>query len=316
LPKIHRNIPGIIDGVGRGDTAFFCLIQTSIAQTPENDSLMHLLAKEGTEWSIGSFSDNPLEPDFSFRMKMEGDTLINDTAYNVLHRLSPYEGVNNWQACAFVRINTDSLMYYRDTINREVLVFDFKLRPGDDSVFLHPVSLGTWDDYMLDYLSDAEITNTSSMMIQGEEKMSWEISPAGTNWGTWWTEGLGPHSGLWCIHMNLTELVGLTHILLCAYQDGVVIYDNPEYAQCDYTDSEASENQRFKVYPNPFRNKILIKSPVKTTATRISLYNTQGQLLKQKTNTSTTNQIDTSDLPAGVYVLHTDTGETYKLVKH
>ncbi|MFP4664026.1 MAG: T9SS type A sorting domain-containing protein [Bacteroidales bacterium] len=295
--------------------AFFYLIQPSIAQTPENDSLMHLLAKEGTEWSIGSFSDNPLDPDFSFRMKMEGDTLINDTAYHVLQRLSPYEGINNWQACSFVRINTDSLMYYRDTINREVLIFDFKLRTGDDSVFLHPVSLGTWDDYMLDYLSDAEITNTSSMMIQGEEKMSWEISPTGTNYGSWWTEGLGPHSGLWCIHMNLTELVGLTHILLCAYQDGVVIYDNPEYAQCDYTDVEASGNQAFKACPNPFSDNVYVEFDNNEVSATVYLLDMQGRIVLQKdTNTSKTT-LDTHNLPSGLYLLRTNTGYQRKLIK-
>jgi len=296
--------------------ACFCMIQTSIAQAPENDSLMHLLAKEGTEWSIGSFSDNPLDPDFSFRMKMEGDTLINDTAYHVLHRLSPYEGVNNWQACSFVRINTDSLLFYRDTINREVLIFDFKLRTGDDSVFLHPVSLGTWDDYMLDYLSDAEITNTSSMMIQEEAKMSWEISPTGTNYGTWWTEGLGPHSGLWCIHMNLTELVGLTHILLCAYHNGELIYNNPEYAYCDYTGIEATGNQTFKACPNPFSDNVYVEFGKNEDSVTVYLLDMQGRIVQQKSIHSTKATLDTHNLPSGLYLLRTNTGYHRKLTKY
>lgn len=292
------------------------LIQVSPAQNVKNDSLNHLLAEEGTEWSIGSFSDNPTEPDFSFRMKMQGDTLINDTAYHKLYRLSPHEGVNTWQACSFVRIDNDSLLYYRDTINREVLVFDFKLSLGDDSVFLHPVVNGTWDETMLEFLSDAEITNTSSMMIQGEEKMSWEISPGGTTWGTWWTEGLGPHSGLWTIHMNLTGMVGLTHILLCAYQNGELIYNNPDYSHCEYTDIQQKTQKSLRFHPNPFSDYLCIDIGSNAASTQIFLLDMQGRIVMQKNTTTPKTTLNTHNLPSGLYLLRTNTGYQRKVMKY
>lgn len=78
-------------------------------------------------------------------------------------------------------------------------------------------------------------------------------------------------------------------------------------------------NEAFVVSPNPFNNKINISRTANQDHLTIRMYSVFGQLVFQKkiTNSNHTNQIDTSHLANGMYILkiEAETISTYKIIK-
>jgi len=83
------------------------------------------------------------------------------------------------------------------------------------------------------------------------------------------------------------------------------------------TNSENTPDFNMKVYPNPFREYLLIES--RSEQLSVEFYNLNGALVKKATG-SAQEPINASELPKGVYLLHvkfSDNGRrTVKVVKH
>lgn len=72
-----------------------------------------------------------------------------------------------------------------------------------------------------------------------------------------------------------------------------------------------------KIYPNPVQDKLNI-IPVNKydlTGKNCSIYNVQGNLVKQKTLVSNHEKIDLSTLQSGIYILKIGTGDDKKIMK-
>jgi hypothetical protein len=78
---------------------------------------------------------------------------------------------------------------------------------------------------------------------------------------------------------------------------------------------ELSEN--VVVYPNPTESSLSFKSKSDLSNEKVSVYNTNGQLLFEKSINSS-NSIDLSELSSGIYLIQlaSDKSKSFKIIKH
>lgn len=69
------------------------------------------------------------------------------------------------------------------------------------------------------------------------------------------------------------------------------------------TETPRSAIETAKVYPNPTSGVLQVALPNQSSTAHLSLYNLQGQLVKQQSARSNTETIDLSNLPVGMYLL-------------
>ena len=85
--------------------------------------------------------------------------------------------------------------------------------------------------------------------------------------------------------------------------------------QLEVPQFELSEN--VVVYPNPTESSILFKSKENLSNQKVTIYNTSGQLVAEKTIQSD-NSVDLSNLSSGIYViqLSAEPKKSFKIIKH
>jgi hypothetical protein len=76
----------------------------------------------------------------------------------------------------------------------------------------------------------------------------------------------------------------------------------------------AFENLNVVIFPNPFKNKILVENS-NYLSSKISLVNTLGQILRDFHNLSVKSEIDLSFLPSGIYYLKVQNNSKQKIFK-
>ncbi|MBS4065711.1 MAG: T9SS type A sorting domain-containing protein [Chitinophagaceae bacterium] len=72
----------------------------------------------------------------------------------------------------------------------------------------------------------------------------------------------------------------------------------------------------FDVYPNPFKSKLTIKSPNDQKMEKIEIVDLNGQILYQKENSGSVEfEIDSDNVPSGIYILRIKTNSTTYIKK-
>lgn len=230
--------------------------------------------------------------------KMDGDTLFEGTAYMKLFTTQD-EQYNNWEFCGLIRDTYEGQVFYRkyrwnQTFETESLLYDFSMRPGDSISYdeSNCLLLLRKNDTILD---DGSIRKRYDFQYK-ENGYLWEKYET-------WIEGIGSELGL--LRPGSLSLVGGTYDLLCYYEDGDLVWQNPRFNSCYISTDGVEENEAeswVTVYPNPTREKIVIEG---INAAEVRVFNTNGQLLKTVQNK---NEIGVDDLRTGFYVLKiTDT---------
>ncbi|MFW5793829.1 MAG: T9SS type A sorting domain-containing protein [Bacteroidota bacterium] len=299
------------------------LFAITINSYSQEETFYTLFAEEGTEWSIGVFSEsNPLPYDMVY-LKLSGDTTINDTIYHCIRKLDGIHGQIIGSA-GFVRLTEDSLLFYRCTEENEGyfsdknegLIFDYKLNLND-TISLNPVISGN-----ILPLSECEpgtqpasITDTCYKNINGIMKKSYFISNgAYPQWGTWWTEGLGSHSGMWTIHLNLSGWTGGSQQLFCAWLNGVKIYDNPDYGYCEYTNMSENKSKDFSIFPSPCSEKFHLSISKSDVGKRMVIYTVFGEIVLDKRIKNKEMEISVGHLKPGIYTVNIENKIIEKLI--
>ena len=85
--------------------------------------------------------------------------------------------------------------------------------------------------------------------------------------------------------------------------------------QLEVPQFELSDN--VVVYPNPTESSILFKSMESLNNEKVAIYNTNGQLITEKTILSD-NSVDLSNLSTGIYLiqLSSEPKKSFKIIKH
>lgn len=90
------------------------------------------------------------------------------------------------------------------------------------------------------------------------------------------------------------------------------------YQESTLSTTEVEKENKLRLAPNPVQNFTQIYAPVEALGTKLEIYNTQGKKIDQIKITQQDVKIDTSDWPAGVYLVkevNSKNMQTYKLIK-
>ncbi len=198
-------------------------------QTTDNISLF---AEENTTWCSANFSGMTGYPSESYYQKLEGDTVINDIHYHIL-KLSDvsFEESENEYIYLFLRVDEDSVLYYRNLQGVEREVFDYTLQEGD------PFSFFAFNTYSGSfYYVSGYVIYTGVQNYFGAPRKVWGLSNYEdvTDPEYKWIQGIGPLDGPASANNSLSGYVGTYYELLCCWLNEVEIYHNAAYPLCYY----------------------------------------------------------------------------------
>ena len=247
------------------------------------------ILKEGNEWSTLAVTVcGPQTPDRSmtFVNWLSGDTLVNGVSYTRV--MKNVNGEGNSSLMALLREENGKVWRYQDGVH-EVLLYDFTASVGD--------ALFGDDSFVVDSISIEQIGGVDRRKLWFGLEYDFVGDPITVET---WIEGIGSDLGLLC--SGTYNVTGGYYRALCFHQNGELIWQNPEYDACIITTVEEIEDAGISIYPNPAKESMTIDG---IGVSEVQVYNAIGQLVK---TIQGTNEVNVSDMPEGVYVLHiTDT---------
>jgi hypothetical protein len=121
-----------------------------------------------------------------------------------------------------------------------------------------------------------------------------------------WIEGIGYVDDVGRILGPIKDLPPFIDELLCFWQSGQMLYQNPEYLSCEIIivgleKVDAKEN--FWIYPNPSHNNLIIEysHPIKESI--LTIYNIAGQEFIHQPINDIKTDLDIAKLKKGVYIV-------------
>jgi hypothetical protein len=245
----------------------------------------------------------------------QGDTLINSEQWLKLSSTSDSTFQNDLLYRGLLRAENSKVLYL-DTLNLLDTLYDFSLNVGDSVLF---------DLYGM-YPEWLQVINADSIQINGDYYRRLKFEEPSINAFDWldeeWIEGIGSkHGPLFpAFPVKFSEEIPDSMLLTCSYSDNQQIWQHPSYQSC-YVNIVLSVDQLkffdFKIYPNPFADKIHIEN-IEFREYGITVLNSLGQTVRQTHINNNNTIIDLADLKAGVYFLRIDEGEkamTMKIIK-
>ncbi len=224
------------------------------------------------------------------------DTIIQDTLYQLLYDCNSNFSPNDFSFLGYYK-NINNRIYFGNKIDSMKLVYDYNLNIGDTFRFFSEKY--TEPESYLVHVIDVDsvyINNRYRKKILFENFSGTNISPC-------WVEGIGDYN------YGLLEHYG--RIIFCEPQPG-----GQSILQC-FTENDVSiigdckisiglsevKEQKYNVYPNPFKNIINIEIDKKIKNGVLKLYNEQSVLVDLRHITKSNIQLNYQDLEKGIYLL-------------
>lgn len=251
------------------------------------------LVEDGKQWNVlFSYPWSPPEPQHRYTniYKIEGDTLLDDVVYKLLHTTRS-EQLSDWSICGAIRETEDKQVFYRrNGSSDEQILYDFSMQIGDTiCIYDH--------GYYKDFLVVVEIGET---FVGNNPRRELVLEyPFGVT--ETWIEGVGSLYGI--INSGAQFLMGGITDLLCYYENGDLIWQNtmPGFGRCYIINpdgiDETEEKTSLLLFPNPSKEKVTIEG---IEAAKVEVYSAFGQLVKIVRET---NELNVADLPEGLYLL-------------
>lgn len=239
------------------------------------------IAQKGNEWhtfETGVWQIN------NYVNWCSGDTLIEDDRY-----MKIMGTVNDSYPIFYTLLREeDGKVWKRYSIaHSETLLYDFTASVGDT------LRIG-------DFAEEMVLDSISMVQIGGVDRRKFWFGLEYDGLGNprakeTWVEGIGSDYGLlWTGYFNVFDG---WHCLLCFHQNGELVWENPEYGTCTYDAIEENKDSEISIYPNPVRDRVVIEG---IEVAEVEVYNALGQRVR---TVRSTNEINVSGLPKGVYLL-------------
>ena len=229
------------------------------------------------EWTETEFTGHIGE---AFTRKYTYDSIPivqNGIAYHEI-LASDFENGGNWQKTdILIREEAGKIYQWFDT--GEKIIIDFNLELHDTFENLTVVAIDT------------------IILENGESRKRLELHCS--NWTPiYWIDGIGSTAGLVLNQLNCFADVGVA--LLCHYQDGELLYDDPDYNTCwlQIVATDELEKHSISFFPNPANDLLSISDP-DHLITDVSIFDLRGQVL----SAGLQSEIDISRLRSGCYQL-------------
>ncbi len=241
------------------------------------------IAQKGNEWHTLSTT---LFGYSNYVNWCSGDTIIGDVRY-----MKIMGTLNDGYPHLFTVLREEDGKVWKRHLNtsEETLLYDFTASVGDTLCFGEPGA-----SFVLDSISMVQIGGVDRRKFWFGLEYDGLGNPRAKET---WVEGIGSDYGLlWTGYFNVFDG---WHCLLCFHQNGELVWQNPEYNTCTYPYDAVEENKDSEIalYPNPVRDRVVIEG---IEIAEVEVYNALGQRVKM---VQSTNEINVSGLPEGVYLL-------------
>ncbi len=215
------------------------------------------LVEEGNSWSTVNWSWGWGWTDYLF---LDGDTIINDTAYTKVYYTSDSTLQNDVSFHGGIREDTitKEIFFYYNTNLGEIRLYKFGMSIGDtalvSSMACYPIHMIVAE---VDTITDEQGIQRRRMLMD--------------NWYDWydeyWIEGIGSTLGLLTAG-NFSCIADYNQELLCFSRNDELSYMNPLYTKCNITQVSITETEiirdGIKVCPNPVTgiSKIVVNDDI------------------------------------------------------
>ena len=173
-----------------------------------------------------------------------------------------YEFDPTYTLIGFIRETEDQKVYLRTLDNLEGL-YDYYVESGDTIDFYNPFLKYIYDMTLPDYGADTVVTVDDVYFenVNGIPRKVHKLIAYGNNSNCpeLFYEGIGSLSGCYyAACFKFFPLIGNGISLLCAEDNGTLIYQNQQYGDCFITNSVEIQSNQLSIYPNPCDSKICI----------------------------------------------------------
>jgi hypothetical protein len=252
---------------------------------------------EDSKWNVVSvYYDEKRTTYYSFL----GDTVIGDQTWLKLYSSWDTLFVLNLHYHGLIH-SSDGIVLFQDVNNNIRTLYNFNLGVGDSVFFNIPmmpqkIAINKIDSVQINGLYFKRFTFDEPIGINVFDALN-EV----------WIEGIGSHHGLlfprsprkfaseWPDKLDLT----------CSFTEEIQYWDNPSYNGCYINiilDKEELSTNLYKVYPNPFKDYIIIENGnLNVDITTIDIYDIQGNIVYSERTPNTIHRIVLNNLPVGIY---------------
>jgi len=246
----------------------------------------------------------------------QGDSLIDNQLWFKMYSTNDSGFKSNLVYRGLTRTENNRVLYL-DILNQIDTLYDFNLKLGDSFLF----------NLNGKFPEKIPITVVDSIQINGEfYKRIKFAEPRMMNafdvLDEVWIEGIGSIHGPLFPNSprKFSEEMPDSMLLICSTSNNQHFWENPSYTSCYVNivlDLDNQEAIDFKIYPNPFSDKIIVENN-KNENLEISILNGLGQVLLKMKIISGKKTIDLSKLNQGIYIININSNNrmtTKKLIK-
>ena len=274
-----------------------------------NSQYLPMLEEDHT-WSVdlngSNFGEDPwIRTD---DISVSGSTVINGKTYKTVTNDHIPE------IDCLVREENGIVYRYNESINDEMVMYDFTLEVGDSFTFFqHDIYCSIYGPVPSTPIS-AQVISTDIQFIAGENRKVIEFEYFFEDEEIW-IEGIGSIRGFDYVGVvydiiDFTELVCFTNNVDTYFFNGATSCDNTTLGFDDLNVDS------FNIYPSPVQDLVRIENTSNTEITSIKLYDVLGRLVM--TEKGDINQIDLSHLNSGLLFVEIETDKgvvTKKIIK-
>lgn len=247
------------------------------------------IIQHGNEWNTLDVTVGMYNTYYNNVNWFSGDTIIYDVQYAML--LGTTDG-NNPHQFALLR-EANGKVWERLNDQTEILLYDFTANVGDT------LRCGLWateDIYSI-------VDSISLEHIGGvDRKKFWfglEYDFAGDPYAAeTWIEGIGSNLGL--LYSGSAGITGAYHGTLCFHQNGELVWQNPDYDNCNYDAIEENMDSKMVLYPNPTKGTIKIEAE---NIRNVVIYNNIGEKIFETETSGDAFEYDFGDKKASLYII-------------
>lgn len=245
----------------------------------------------------------------------QGDTLINNEQWFKLYSTSDSLFQSNLLYRGLIRAENNKV-FYLDTLKQLDTLYDFSLNVGDSVLF---------DLYGM-YPEWLKVVNADSIQINGDYYRRLKFEEPSFTAIDWldeeWIEGIGSkHGPLFpAFPVKFSQEMPDSMLVTCTFSNSQQVWQHQGYPTC-YVNIVLSIDQLeifdFKIYPNPFTDRIHIEN-FYLQQYELTLLNNLGQTVKRTQVSGDNKIIDLTELKAGIYFLSINNGlnaRTIKIIK-
>ena len=212
-------------------------------------------------------------------------------SYTYKKFIDPFASSGNTFSYVYLREDEDERRVYNLVNDTEVILYDFSLLQGD--------VYGSFN-VDVDYIDINGMNRKRIKLSRHDDDHDIDLTQT-------WIEGVGspahPFRPTCNMYNALSSSGGRSINLVCSFQDGQHIYGNQD---CEAllldTEENVVANSGVNFSPNPFVNKLVIRSETLLQNATFNLYNMQGQLVHQIGNLSGFSvSVNHENLSSGLY---------------